>query len=400
MSVYQPTYRDTKTGETKKSPFWWIDFTIGDKRVRQSAETTRKTIATEYEKQRRLELERALAGLPSEAPEKRINTVGEFIATYLDDYPINHRLNSTTFATKRLAHVKRLLGSVLMPDLTEDRVRTYIKTRLAEESGGRTINMELGELSRALGHKWSVIWPKVRKLEENHDIGQALSAEQEALLLTTAAGDTSPNRNPSLYPYLCIALSTGMRAGEVASLRWSSVNLDGSILRVGRAKSKAGTGREIPINADLRAIIDEHAVWYRRKLGDIRPDFYVFPGREGRPKKGQSRPLDPHKPIGNITKSWEALRAVCGIQCRLHDLRHTAATKMAEAGVPESTMLAIMGHMSRAMLERYSHIRMAAKREAVKSLQLPKVGPRLISTATSKGRQSEQTSEVSKSVTA
>jgi hypothetical protein len=41
---------------------------------------------------------------------------------------------------------------------------------------------------------------------------------------------------------------------------------------------------------------------------------------------------------------------------------------MAEAGVPENTMLALMGHMSRAMLERYSHIRMAAKREAVESL--------------------------------
>ena len=60
-----------------------------------------------------------------------------------------------------------------------------------------------------------------------------------------------------------------------------------------------------------------------------------------------------------------------------------------EAGVPESTMLAIMGHMSRAMLERYSHIRMAAKREAVKSLELPKVGPRLVSTPMSKGRQSK-----------
>jgi len=41
---------------------------------------------------------------------------------------------------------------------------------------------------------------------------------------------------------------------------------------------------------------------------------------------------------------------------------------MSEAGVPESTMLAIMGHMNRAMLEHYSHIRMAAKREAVESL--------------------------------
>jgi hypothetical protein len=43
---------------------------------------------------------------------------------------------------------------------------------------------------------------------------------------------------------------------------------------------------------------------------------------------------------------------------------------MAEAGVPESTMLSLMGHMSRAMLERYSHIRMAAKRTAMDSLML------------------------------
>ena len=45
---------------------------------------------------------------------------------------------------------------------------------------------------------------------------------------------------------------------------------------------------------------------------------------------------------------------------------------MAEAGVPESTMLALVGHMSRAMLERYSHIRMAAKRQAVEALSTAK----------------------------
>ena len=86
----------------------------------------------------------------------------------------------------------------------------------------------------------------------------------------------------------------------------------------------------------------------------------MFPGREGSPVKGQQRPLDPTKPIGDITTAWDALRERAGVQCRFHDLRHTAATKMAEAGVPESTMLSIMVHMSRAMLERYSHIRMAA----------------------------------------
>ena len=47
---------------------------------------------------------------------------------------------------------------------------------------------------------------------------------------------------------------------------------------------------------------------------------------------------------------------------------------MAEAGIPESTMLALMGHMSRAMMERYSHIRMAAKREAVEALSIRREG--------------------------
>jgi len=400
MALFQPTYTDKKTGSKKTSKFWWIDFTIGDRRIRESAETTRKTIATDYEKRRRLDLERSLAGLPTEAPGRRVNSAGDLVGVYLGNYPINHRPKSVIFAKQRLAHVKRLLGHALLPDLTEERIRAYIKSRLAEKAGGRTINMELGELSRALGHKWSALWPKVRKLEENHDAGKALSSGEEARLLSAAASDDSPNRNPALYPFLCIALSTGMRSGEIASLRWSNVDLDSSVLTVGRAKTKAGTGREIPINADLRFILEEHARWYVRKLGEVRPEWYVFPGREGKPKKGQRRPLDATKPIGDITSAWDALRERCGVSCRLHDLRHTAATKMAEAGVPESAMLAIMGHMSRAMLERYSHIRMAAKREAVKSLELPKVGPRPIFSATSKGRQSQRTASESESVSA
>jgi integrase len=170
-----------------------------------------------------------------------------------------------------------------------------------------------------------------------------------------------------------------MRSAEIRSLRWSAANLDGSLLTVGRAKSRAGTGRQIPINPDLVKVLDEHARWYVRKLGEIKPEWYVFPGRKGKPVRGQQRPLDPTMPISDITSAWDALRKRAGVQCRFHDLRHTVATKMAEADVAESTMLALMGHMSRAMLEKYSHIRMAAKRAAVKALEMPKVGPRLVS---------------------
>jgi hypothetical protein len=56
--------------------------------------------------------------------------------------------------------------------------------------------------------------------------------------------------------------------------------------------------------------------------------------------------------------------------------------------------------MSRAMLERYSHIRMKAKREAVKSLELPVLGPRLFPSSMSKGRQSKMKSKRPKTATA
>ncbi|MBX5496487.1 MAG: site-specific integrase [Bryobacteraceae bacterium] len=375
MAVYRPTYTDPKTGKRVQSAVWWFNFTFAGKRYQESTKQTKKTLAQECEKQKRKALERALAGLPTEKPESRINSVSELVTKYLEHYPINHREKSVTFSKQRLAHVTRLLGKCLIPDLTENRVREYITTRLAEGAGGRTINMEFGELSRAVGQKWSVMWPKIRKLEENQEVGRALSPAEEQALLQTAANDQSPNRNRMLYTFLRIALSTGMRSGEIITLRWSQVDMADGVLTVGKAKTAKGTGRQIPLNDDPKAVLDMHAAWYAKQFGPIQPDWYVFPGRAGKPKAGESRPLDPKRPTTTIKTAWTSLRDNAGVQCRLHDLRHTAATKMAEAGVPESTMLAIMGHMSRAMLERYSHIRMAAKREAVKALMLPKVEP-------------------------
>jgi integrase len=226
--------------------------------------------------------------------------------------------------------------------------------------------MEVGELSRALKVKWSVAWPNVRKLEENHDVGVALSPEQEHRLLEAAAFDTSANRNESLYAFLQVALMTGMRQGEILALTWDQVRLEHNIITVGKAKTAKGTGRQIPMNAELRAVLDQHASWYAKKFGEIKAEWYVFPG-------GVTRASQPDVQLLSINSSWESVRERAGIECRFHDLRHTLCTKLAEAGVPESTMLAIMGQMSRTMIERYSHIRMAAKRDAMDAIKLPRL---------------------------
>jgi site-specific recombinase XerD len=63
------------------------------------------------------------------------------------------------------------------------------------------------------------------------------------------------------------------------------------------------------------------------------------------------------------------VREQANVKCRLHDLRHSFCTKLAEAGVPESTMLDMMGHVSPSMLRRYSHIRAQARRDAIAALE-------------------------------
>jgi integrase len=137
---------------------------------------------------------------------------------------------------------------------------------------------------------------------------------------------------------------------------------------VGKAKTRTGTGREIPMSEDLADTLSAQVSWLKKRFGvEPQAEWHLFPF------SNRVRPIDPLRPATTIKTAWESVRRVAQVECRFHDLRHTALTKMAEANVPESTMLALAGHMSRAMLERYSHIRMQAKRDAVQTLTLPKI---------------------------
>jgi integrase len=357
VAVYKPK---RKAGASK---FYVCEFVYQGKRFQESTGATSKTVAKEYEKRRRAEMERAAAGMPTTQKAHRIRTVADVIKPYLDGYKLNHRPQSVIFATGRLAVVQKALSRVVLSDLTEERVRAYIRQRQSENISGRTINMELGELSRAIGQPWSLLWPKIRKLEERKDVGQALSPNGQRALLAGLQNMRTPHL-PTLIPLL---LLTGVRPGEGISLAWAQINLMDKTLRVGRAKTSNGTGRMIPINDELASVLAVHRVWFVERFGEPMPNHYLFPW-------GKPLPSDPTKHATDITWGWDKLRKATGVSCRLHDLRHTFATRLAENGASESTMLALMGHMSRAMLERYSHIRMAAKREAVAGITLRQKG--------------------------
>src|ERR1022692_4487399 len=104
----------------RRGDVYWYEFIFAGKRIRESTKAHSKTVAKEAEKDRRRSLERTFVGLPAEKREDRIQTVADLVTRYLGHYGLNHRAKSIAFANGRLAHVRRILGSTVLPDLTED----------------------------------------------------------------------------------------------------------------------------------------------------------------------------------------------------------------------------------------------------------------------------------------
>src|SRR5262245_40472774 len=105
MAVYKPK----RKGEASK--FYVCEFVYQGKRFQESTGATSKTVAKEYEKRRKAEMERAAAGMPTEQKATRIRTVSDVVEPYLASHQLTHRPKSYLFAKGRLEQVKKVLGN-------------------------------------------------------------------------------------------------------------------------------------------------------------------------------------------------------------------------------------------------------------------------------------------------
>jgi integrase len=111
-------------------------------------------------------------------------------------------------------------------------------------------------------------------------------------------------------------------------------------------------------------------------FGPVEPTHYVFAAFVPKFTFSGSKVVgydvtgfDPTTHIKSWRTAWRSLTKKAGLPgFRFHDLRHCAITQFAESGAADSTIMAVAGHVSRRMLERYSHVRMEAKRAAMKTL--------------------------------
>ena len=262
---------------------------------------------------------------------------------------------------ERLSLVKRHFGDMPLSAITAGRIAEFQRTRHDAGIANRTINMDVGVLSRVLkscgryGGRWRSTFGNLP--ERQRPVGRALTAEEQKRLFDAAAS------NPEWEHVYCaaiVAANTSMRPVEVKHLRRCDVDLVKKLLHVRRSKNET-SHRVIPLNASaLKAL----ARMFERAdmLGHTEPEHYLWPACQwGR--------FDPTKPMLKWDTAWRALRDAGGLHgLRFHDLRHTVITELAEMGVADHVLESITGHLSRRMLEHYSHIRIDAKRQALDAL--------------------------------
>lgn len=282
--------------------------------------------------------------------------------------PQTHRIDR-----ERLNPLLKVFGGKRLSTITDTDVNAYQLLRL-KKVGSRTINLEVKVLRMILktARLWSRIADGYKHLPENRrGPGRALQPEQEKRLFETAC------KEPGWQDAYCAALvaaNTTARGCEIKGLRIGAVDLINRTLNIRRQSTKTDAGcRVIPLN--------ETATWALArlmeragKLGATEPEHYLLPAARFRHTKANDKAAgtgyDPTQPRKTWRTAWRSLTRAAGLPgLRFHDLRHHCITRLAEAGVPDHTLKALSGHVSPQMLEHYSHIRMEAKRDAVRAIE-------------------------------
>lgn len=358
-------------GVYKRGSVYWYEFMFRGQRIRESANTANKDLAGRIERERRRKLEMGSAGLRES---KRPLLFSVAARLWLELNTPHWSSSNTRIETYNIGHLLPHFGKMLLPDIGADDISRYQAERKKEGASPRTVNLEVGAL-RAILRKhriWANIQPDVRMLKVRGEVGRALTDDEIHRLFTAC----KKSRSRSLYPAVLLSFHTGLRNSELRNLRWRQIDLIEGHLIVGKSKTVGGEGRVIPLSETAAACLKE----WRSEFPEAEPAHYVFPserygldGEEGY-ASGKVVPYEvkPTVAIGSWKVAWNNARIEAKVKCRWHDLRHTFVSRMAEGQASDATIMALAGHLSRKMMERYSHVRNEAKRQAIAALDRPR----------------------------
>jgi integrase len=343
----------------KRGGVYWFEFRFRGVRIRESTHSNNKSVAERIERERHRSLELGTAGL-QESKEPLLFSVAA--KCWLELNKPHWSASNVRIESYHVDHLLPHFGRMLLTDITADDISRFQAKRKKEHASPRTINMQVGTL-RAILRKnrlWANIQPDVRMLKARHDIGRALTEDEQLRLLAAS----KKSRSRSLYPAIQLSLHSGLRNQELRLLRWRQIDLIEQTVTVGKSKTTGGEGRLIPLSQTALHCLQE----WRSLFPDAQPAHYAFPSEIWAGSRAEVRPT---VPIGSWKTAWTAARKAAKVDCRWHDMRHTFVSRMAEGQASDATIMSLAGHLSRKMMELYSHTRNEAKRQAISVLDAP-----------------------------
>ncbi len=304
----------------------------------------------------------AAMGRPHEAAPKEALTitVGEWLDAWLS-------ASEATVGPQTHARYSQVVRNDLKPAIGDVRLRRLapvhvedLRDEMLRRAMPATVKYSLGVLSTALNRAVardlvernpasSVRRPKDRAVKM-----RPISAPQAARLVASARG----TREEAFY---ALAVKLGPRQGELAALFWSDLDAEAGTLAIRRSafthgagtawgETKTGEARTIKLPTSVRESLERHrAIQAEERLGarSWEDPRLVFPNRRG----------GVHRRNSVMVIFRRHLEAAELPRIRFHDLRHTAAVNMLNAGVPVNVVSQILGHKDPAMtLRRYAHV--------------------------------------------
>jgi integrase len=228
----------------------------------------------------------------------------------------------------------RRFDGLTLQGITTKGIEEFIRARLADGVAKSTTNRQRNTLGRIV--TWAIDRGyfsgenpvcKVKRFPEPMGPGRCITADQAALLL---------EKIESRFRLLLLAaLHTGCRRSDLLKLTWADLDLDKRLATFREGKN--GEDRVVPLSATLTAEL--------KRLPRPIQGGPVFRSEDGEAMKP-----------GLFRDAFKAATVAAGIQgFRWHDARHTAATTMLAEGVPPTTVMAVCGWKTMAMLRRYNH---------------------------------------------
>lgn len=346
---------------------WWARISLPNGKRKAFYGKTRQEVARKLAIAQR---DRQM-GLPI-VPEHQ--TVSQFLAQWLD--VVRSTSKDATYSNYEAyvrLHIVSALGKVKLSRLTPQQLQALYAKKLREGLSSTSVAHLHAVIHRALRQalRWGLVAtsvaeavdpPRRRRIEY-----RALTPEEARRFLDKARGD----RFEALY---VLALTAGLREGELLALRWKDLDLEGKSLQVVQTVRRSRIQKELVFSepktdrSRRRVVLTELAISALRrhrvaqmeerlKAGTLWEDNdLVFPNSVGRPVEA-----------GNMLhRSFGPLLDRAGLpRIRFHDLRHSAATLLMSRGIHPKVVSEMLGHSQITItMDLYSHVLPTMQREA------------------------------------